>query len=317
MSTLTDDATAPGLVHQALIYDDDRAFLAATTGFCLDGLAGGDRVLAVTTEANAGLLRTALGGAADEVEFAVARDWYDAPGRTLAAYNAYVETHSAAHRRIRVIGEPVWHGRDGRQEAEWTRYESVINVAFADSPAWILCPYDTRTVPGRVVADARRTHPELLDGSGAHRSDAYADPASFTHAADRLPLPPPPPGAGVTVRFGADLARMRERVAAWAGTLGLPAERVERLVLAVNEVATNAVEHGGGHGEIRLWADAGAVHCDVTDPGSMDAPFPGHLPPALPGGRGHGLWVVRQVCDLLEIRTGRPGTQVRLRLTRG
>ena len=83
----------------------------------------------MTTEANIELLRAGLGGAADRVEFVDARGWYDAPGRTLAAYNSYVNTHSPAHRRIRVIGEPVWHGRDERQEAEWTRYEAMLNVA--------------------------------------------------------------------------------------------------------------------------------------------------------------------------------------------
>ncbi|MFF3444269.1 anti-sigma factor RsbA family regulatory protein [Streptosporangium sp. NPDC002721] len=306
---------ASELIHQALIYDTDRAFLSATTAFCLDGLARDDRVLAVTTEANIELLRAGLGGVADRVEFVDAREWYDAPGRTLAAYDAYVNTHSPAHRRIRVIGEPVWHGRDERQEAEWTRYEAMLNVAFAGSPAWIVCPYDTRTLPGRVVADARRTHPDLLVGGDSRASPEYGDPAAFTHSADRRPLPPPPAGTAATVRFDADLSLMRRWVSAWAVTAGLPDGQIDKLLLAVNEVATNAVEHGGGHGEIRLWTDGPAVGCDVTDPGHMDTPFPGYLPPDPTGPRGHGMWVVRQVCDLVEIRAGRPGTQVRLHLS--
>ncbi|WP_436761027.1 anti-sigma factor RsbA family regulatory protein [Streptosporangium sp. V21-05] len=307
---------APELIHQALIYDTDQVFLSATTAFCLDGLARDDRVLAVITEANAELLRAGLDDAADRVEFVDARRWYDAPGRTLAAYNSYVSTHSPGHRRIRIIGEPVWHGRDERQEAEWTRYEAMLNVAFAGSTAWIVCPYDTRTLPGRVVADARRTHPDLLADLGSRASEEYGDPAAFTHAADRRPLPPPPAGTGVTVRFDADLSRTRRRVSAWAVTSGLSGERIERLLLAVNEVVTNAVEHGGGHGEIRLWTDGPAIGCDVTDPGHMETPFPGYLPPDPTGLRGHGMWVVRQICDLVEIRTGLPGTQVRLRLSR-
>ncbi|MGS2645513.1 anti-sigma factor RsbA family regulatory protein [Streptosporangium sp. LJ11] len=313
--TVQPSDAAPGLIHQALIYDTDQAFLSATTAFCLDGLARDDRVLAVTTEANIELLRSGLGDAAGQVEFVAARKWYDAPGRTLAAYNSYVNTHSPAHRRIRIIGEPVWHGRGERQEAEWTRYEAMLNVAFAGSPAWIVCPYDTRTLPGRIVADARRTHPDLLVDSSSRASRDYDDPATFTHAADHRPLPPPA-GTEATIRFDADLSRMRRRVAAWAAASGLSDERAERLLLAVNEVVANAVEHGGGHGEIRLWTDGPAIGCDVTDPGHMDTPFPGYLPPGLTGLRGHGLWVVRQVCDLLEIRTGLPGTQVRLHLSR-
>ncbi|MBG0826649.1 sensor histidine kinase [Planomonospora sp. ID67723] len=318
MSAITaqDAGAAPKLVHHALIYGSDESFLAATTGFCLDGLTAGDKVLAVTTPVNTGLLRDSLGRDSGAVEFVTAEDWYDAPGRTLAAYNRYVDEHKVRHRRIRIIGEPVWHGRTPAEEAEWTRYESVINAAFADSPAWIVCPYDTRVLPERVVADARRTHPNLLAGSAAQISHVYADPAAFTHAADRLPLPPPPAGADAEIRFDADLGRMRQQVSARATALGLSAELTGRLLLAVNEVAANAVQHGGGSGRIRIWADHAAVGCDVVDPGRMDTPFPGYLPPDPRAEHGHGLWVVRQLCDLLEIRTGQDGTQVRLHLGR-
>nr|BFE79022.1 hypothetical protein GCM10020093_016230 [Planobispora longispora] len=184
----------PELVHHALIYDSDEAFLAATAGFCLDGLAAGDKVLAVTTAANIGLLKDGLGQISDGVQFVTAQDWYDTPGRTLAAYNRYVNAHKTHHRRVRIIGEPVWHGRSPAEEAEWTRYESVINAAFEGSPAWIVCPYDERVLPERVVSDARRTHPQLLTGDTARDSRVYTDPAAFTHASDHLPLPSRPPG---------------------------------------------------------------------------------------------------------------------------
>ncbi|GII05170.1 sensor histidine kinase [Planobispora takensis] len=306
----------PELRHHALIYDSDEAFLAATTGFCLDGLAGGDRVLVVTGEANIGLLTGSLGPAAADVEFVTTRKWYGTPGRTLAAYARYVDTHREHHPRVRVVGEPLWEGRSPAEEAEWTRYESVINAAFAGSPAWIICPYDERVLPERVVADARRTHPGLLSGSIERTSDAYTDPAAFMHAADHLPLPSPPAGAVTEIRFDADLRRMRRQVGARAVALGLPEEQIGRLLLAVHEVAANAVQHGGGHGRIRLWADRDGVGCDVIAPGRIHTPLVGYLPPDSGAAHGHGLWVVRQLCDLLEIRSGPRGTQVRLRLTR-
>ncbi|PZG18271.1 hypothetical protein C1I98_38415, partial [Spongiactinospora gelatinilytica] len=143
------------LIHQALIYDDDTEFLAATTGFCRDGLATGEKVLAVTTPANITLLTDALGPAAARVDFAPAEEWYRSPGRTLTAYGHYVDTHAATG--VRIIGEPVWHGRDHAEQAEWTRYESVINAALADRPARIMCPYDQRTLPAHILTDAHRT----------------------------------------------------------------------------------------------------------------------------------------------------------------
>ncbi|MFC4116789.1 sensor histidine kinase [Nonomuraea zeae] len=309
------NTATPELVHQALFYDSDQAFPAALTGFCLDGLAAGDKILAVTTETNLALLAGELGPAAADVEFVPARSWYDAPGRTLAAYNRYVDAHRPFHPRVRIIGEPIWAGRDPVAEAEWTRYESVINAAFAGSPVWVVCPYDERVLPERITADARRTHPSLVTGTGTHHSPAYTDPAAFTCAIDHQPLPEPA-GTVMEIHFDVHLHRMRRRLSAHAIELGLGAEEVNRLVLVVNEVVTNAVHHGGGHGRILLWADEDTVVCDVTDPGRMDIPYPGYLPPDPTAGHGHGLWIVRQLCELLEIRTGEDGTQLRLHLAR-
>ncbi|MEU8247796.1 sensor histidine kinase [Nonomuraea sp. NPDC048916] len=312
---------APTLIHQALLYDGVETFGSVASRFCLDGLARGDRVLAVVTPPNIEALEAVLGADAARVELVDAREWYDTPGRTLDAYTRYVDGHRADHPRIRVLGEPVWQGFDQAQEAEWTRYESVINAAFADSPAWIMCSYDTRALPGHIADDARRTHPELVTGDDTMVSPAYTPPAEFGHARDLLPLPPPGSADGARFVFDADLALLRQRVASWAAARDVPAEPADRLTLAVNEVATNAVEHGGGHGEILLWIDGDSVCCDVVDPGrpggGATEPFAGYLPPASATARGHGLWVARRLCDLVEVRTDRPGTQIRLRLRRG
>ncbi|WP_214416927.1 anti-sigma factor RsbA family regulatory protein [Sphaerisporangium fuscum] len=307
-----------GLIHQALFYDSDEAFAAAMTPFCREGLERGDRVLAVTTRANVALLKDTLGRAATQVEFIEAADWYHAPGRTLAAYGRYVDTHKTGHPRVRIIGEPVWHGRSDVEEAEWTRYESVINAAFAAAPAWIVCPYDERTLPGRIVAHARRTHPELLSGAGPHVSEAYTAPAAFTYPGDELPLPPPPsfPGSVMEVEFDADLRALRHRLAEGACALGMSSEQTQRLILAVGELATNTLQHADGRGRVRMWADGDGVICDVIDLGQMTAPFPGYLAPAPDASSGHGLWVVRQLCTLMQIRTQMPGTQIRLHLAR-
>jgi anti-sigma regulatory factor (Ser/Thr protein kinase) len=211
----------------------------------------------------------------------------------------------------------VWHGRNSVEEAEWTRYESVINAAFAHSPAWIVCPYDQRVLPDRVVADARRTHPGIVTGPGAQASDAYTDPASFAHSSDAMSMAPVPGSATPAISFGTDLGWMRQLVADRATALGLAAGPAGRLLMAVNEVATNTLQYGAGQGHIRLWAQETTIICEITDPGYLSAPFPGYLPPGPAAARGHGLWVVRQLCDLVEIRTGLPGTRIRLHIGQG
>ncbi|MFG3441088.1 anti-sigma factor RsbA family regulatory protein [Nonomuraea sp. NPDC047897] len=306
------------LVHQGLIYDSDEQFLDATVPFCLDGLEQQDAVLAVTSPSNIGLLRQALGGAAGQVEFVASKDWYEAPGRTLAAYYHYVDQRTAAgpHRRVRVVGEPVWHGRDQVASAEWTRYEAAINVAFAACPAWIVCPYDSRLLPRQIVEDARRTHPQLVTGTTVEHSGHYADPASSDGAWDREPAAAPGDGTAPAMSFDADLAALRAFVRTAAAALKVPPDVVQRLVSAANEVATNAVRHGGGSGRVKLWRAGRRVVCEVADGGEETGArwWLGYLPPDPAQPHGHGLWVVRQLCDLVEIHPGPSGTTVRLHL---
>ncbi|MFD7699185.1 anti-sigma factor RsbA family regulatory protein [Streptomyces caelestis] len=305
------------LTHQALIYRNDHEFLATTVPFCLEGLDRGDAVLAVTTPANTVLLRRALGGRASErVEFVDAAEWYRAPGRTLGAYHRYVDRRTAAggHPRVRVVGEPVWTGRDALETAEWTRYESAVNVAFADCPAWIVCSYDTRVLPGTVVDDALRTHPETVVATSALPSDRYADPT--TGDGWQRPLAHLTTQEDAVVRFGTDLSVVRAEVAGTAARMGLSEDGTQRLVFAVNEVATNAVQHGGGTGHLVVRRAGRRVVCDVTSTGRNDSDwYLGYLPPDPRQQQGHGMWVVRQLCDLLEVHTDEDRTTVRLHIS--
>lgn len=138
---------------------------------------------------------------------------------------------------------------------EWKRYESVLNVAFATSSAWIVCPYDARELPAEVVADAERTHPARLTGCEALRA-------------------------------------------------------------AVSEVADHIMRHGSGRATIRLWVESGSVRCDIHEPaGRITDPFIGYLPPTLDPAPGDGLWLARQLCQVVETRSGYCGATVRLRIS--
>jgi anti-sigma regulatory factor (Ser/Thr protein kinase) len=119
------------------------------------------------------------------------------------------------------------------------------------------------------------------------------------------------------VRLAVDLAHIatvRHAVTEFAAWNGLPERQRADFVLAVNELVTNAVQHGGGSGDVRLWRTRSALWCEVTDHGPG---LPAHrrdgyrLPPAnAPGGRG--LWLVHRLCDEVTIATGVRGTTVRV-----
>jgi CheY-like chemotaxis protein len=167
-------------VHEALIYSTVEEFLAATLPFVCEGLDVGEPILVVTKETNLPPLREALNADARRVEFADSSEWYRSPPAAMASYERHV--HAQLGRgagRVRVVGEPVWPRTSARAIAEWKRYESVINVAFATTHVSFVCPYDAAALPGGIVADARRTHPLLRDGPNVRPSPGYLDPELF------------------------------------------------------------------------------------------------------------------------------------------
>ena len=103
---------------------------------------------------------------------------------------------------------------------------------------------------------------------------------------------------------GDSLFALRAAVAAHGSQAGLSEGRTRDLVLAVHELAANAVRHGAGQGRLRLWAAQDAVRCEVTDEGAADAADAERWQ-AEPG---HGLWLVRRIADSASVQSGASGT---------
>ncbi|KAB8188250.1 ATP-binding protein [Nonomuraea phyllanthi] len=105
---------------------------------------------------------------------------------------------------------------------------------------------------------------------------------------------------------------LRRVVAEHAAHEGLSGRRLEDFVLAVNEITTNAVIHGGGYGRLRLWSHDGRLWCEVTDEGPGLSPgwMSDMRPPAGLEFRGRGLWLTRMLCADIMIVSGPGGTTV-------
>ncbi len=304
--------------HQALLYGSEEEFLAGTVPFVREGLECGDPIRITTTDRNIGWLRAALGADAQRVAFCDDDQWYGHPVRALAALHRTVQAASLDGHRLRMIGERLWTARTPQERREWARHESLVNAVLAVGDAALVCTYDTGVVDADVVATVARTHPELVENGGAPRpSPGYTDPVAFNAECNRSPLPERlPPALWLRFRQLDQLAILRAFVTSHATQAGAAAQSVGHFVQAVDEVATNAVEHGGGSGVLQIWTSPDTIVCEVSDTGAgLLDPLAGHLPPDRFTAHGHGLWLARQFSDLLELHSDSAGTTVRLHLT--
>ena len=136
-------------------------------------------------------------------------------------------------------------------------------------------------------------------------SDAFEDPLDFCRRLDSS-VGRPAGAPDTEISFGlADLPALRGAVGSLAVSAGLARDRADELVLAVNEIATNAVVHGQAPATVRAWRADGELVFEVSDCGDgiKDA-LAGQLTPPTTGLGGRGLWLTRLVCDAVEIRNG-------------
>lgn len=298
--------------HRALVFERDDDYAGTAVPFLEEGLAADETVLVVGSAARNRHLRRTLGGGAGAVEFHDSACWYSQPTRTIAAYCAFILDNPGA--RIRVVAEPDWTCGSDAEVAEWTRYESLVNQAFADIDASVLCAYDRRTAGPGIIDGVMSSHPELVGDAGPARNDAYRDPFAVFTEIDRRPLPPPPAGAHTIPVAGADLSELRCFVAGHARRHGMSPARLSDLLVSTTEIATNALRHGSPPVECRLWPDGDDLVAEVTDGGCWrPGQAPGFMPPDL-GSSGFGLWGVRMLAPLVQLRGGPAGTTVRLRV---
>ena len=299
----------PSFRHEALLYSDQATFLEGTVRFIRDGLAAGEPVLVLETAQNIGLLRSELGQEADQVHFGDMAEVGSNPARIIPAWREFAAQRPG--QRLRGIGEPIWNGRRPTELIECQRHEALLNPAFASGvEMWLLCPYDTKGLPPAVIAEARRSHPFIVDGSGSHQSTEYRNPPALFDAA--LPeSPSESPEHGIE---RSTLTMLRMVVTAAATRAGIEQVRIANIVMATNEVATNSLQHGGGQGTLRLWREDGALTIEIRDGGAFDRLLVDRERPGSDVEASRGLWLANQLCDLVQIRSYPRGTVVRLHM---
>jgi anti-sigma regulatory factor (Ser/Thr protein kinase) len=309
--------TSGAFRHDALFYSGEADFVDRTASFIRDAVSADEPIVVVVGDRKLDLLRSALGGDAAGVRFADMAEVGGNPARIIPAWHEFVAEQSAAGRRFRGVGEPIWAARSAEELVECERHESLVNLAFADVPGWwLVCPYDTESLQPSVLEEAKRNHPFVLESGARRPSSVFRDLAEIAKPFDQ-PLSEPE-GPVEEMRFGAgELEAIRRFVSHHADASGLGSRRKDDLVLAVNELTTNSLRHAGGRGLLRLWRNGPGLVCEVRDGGRIEHPLVGRERPTSDQEGGFGLWLVTQLCDLVQVRSFPRGSVVRIHMARG
>jgi anti-sigma regulatory factor (Ser/Thr protein kinase) len=300
--------------HEALLYGTQQEFLSGIIPFVADGVRRAEPVLVILDGPKLDEVRRGLGEAAHDVEFADMADVGSNPGRIIPMWRDFVDRHAGSGRALRGVGEPIGPARVGEELTECQLHEMLLNVAFDGSQPWrLMCPYDVAGLAADVIAEARRSHPFVAASDGCRRSHDYEGVAAAAETLTRA-LTPAPSDAMVLPFSVENLPEARRLVAVEATRSGLSASRAADVELAVAEASANSLLHGGGSGVLRLWHEAGALVFEVTDEGRIDQLLAGRVRPPVTQLGGRGLWIVQQLCDLVQVRSSDRGTVVRMRM---
>ena len=303
--------------HHGLLFEGEDQYVELALDFLREGVRQGDRVLVLADPRHLPALRDAVGPAAPGVRLIDTGPFGWNPARALPVWRDFIDALGPGD-RARGLAEPVSAAGHPLVGAERAIHESLLNLAFADSHAfWLVCPYDTSELGPPLAAQVGSSHPFMTrDGGSPSPSPTYRSPeAEHIFGASAGALDPPPPGAEYLTVGRNGMGALRRWVRVRAAEAGLSDARADDFALAVHELVANSVRHGGGHGRVAIWPAEGTLVCEVADTGRFDAPLAGRIRPSSAGAAGRGLWIVNQLCDLVQIRSVPDGTVVRVHIS--
>ena len=299
--------------HECVLYAGTGGFLDAAVPFVRDGLARQEPVMVAVAEPRLRALRSALVEDAERVVFADMADLGHNPALIIPAWRDFTDRYSGTGRPVRGIGEPIWATRHPEEIAEAQLHEALLNMAVPpDVPLWLLCPYDTAALDERVLAEAYRSHPVVVDSGDYRGSTGYG---GTIHVQELFGAAFPDPGAPITtIAFDPHRHGHIRQILRSAEQAAVPADRV-KLATAVDEIAL-AADRNTGRVTIRLWHEPTALVCQVTDPGLVTDPMIGRGSAGPSQSRDRAIRLANELCDLVQVRSGSAGTTVRVHSSR-
>jgi anti-sigma regulatory factor (Ser/Thr protein kinase) len=307
-STVTTSMRDGGsLVHAALLYRRPEQLRIALEEYLRDALAAGEPCLVALPASHLEQFGDLLHETGATVRLENMAEIGRNPARLIPSLVDWLDTQSGP---ARVVSEALWPERSYAEVAECMRHEALVNVALANREVSVLCPYDAEHLDAEILAGAELTHPHLIDEVGIRPSLSYGDPVEIASGSGWPQSDPAPPVSELA--FDGDLGELRHALAADPLLAALDPARRADLVFAFNEAASNAVRHGDGLARARVWREADDVVGEISTSTTIDDPLAGRRTPDPADAGGRGLWLINQVCDLVEVRSDMEGASVRM-----
>jgi anti-sigma regulatory factor (Ser/Thr protein kinase) len=298
----------PDFRHDALVYETDQRLVDVVGPYLEHAIGKGHPALAVLTRSNWAILREALGPAADAVSHTDCDSFYSSPARALGAYDVMLRGHAASGARaVRVVGELPF-GPTEREWKQWASYEAILNRALDHHAVSVLCAYDARVLPDKLVDIAFQTHAHVH--GEWHEHPPFEEPTTLVGA-----LAPKAAEASDLPELGLcrDAGEFREQLAVALGAADVPRVRAIDMLVAASEIFVNACRHGNGPDRLAAGSVDGWFACEVSDRGpGLHDPLAGYLPPRAGDRPEKGLWIARQLVSRLELIPRHPGLTARL-----
>jgi len=301
--------------HAAALYDSDQDLRGRVLGFLRSGLRGGEAVVAIVSQRAEKNVAAALGDEAAGIRWSLPGMTYQHLGRASEAIRGYLAGRRAAGAPARLLTEGEVDGSGRGRMAAHLRSEMAATQLYGGYGFPWVCLYDRRRYSREVLAEVARVHPQMVGADGVTTGNAdYAESATYLTAH-------PGPVSVITARVSLDLSLTeigdlvvaRHRVGDVAQVLGLTAADSRIVEVAAGEIIANAFRHGIMPGRVRVWRGHGAVFVRVDSGGPGAAvTTAGFQPPDLAAGSGAGLWVARQLADVVHVESRSDGTTVEL-----
>ncbi|SCG44837.1 sensor histidine kinase [Micromonospora inositola] len=308
-------------VHSALIVDSDDTLRSRLVPALRRSIEAHERVHLLVGAHVERVVRDALGALADRLEWGERATFYARLGFAYERLRRYLAAQHAAGSSVHVITEPDVSA-DPAPDAPVDRatahlsYESACDDAYADYGCAVTCLWDSRRHPTVLIERVRDLHNHELTGKGCEPNSGYVASTDYLRARSEIPLEAVPPVVDLDVGLVDldQLTQLRSALRSWAGARSFDADATGDVVVAVTEVATNGLVHGALPVRLRSWHHGDMLIVQVDDSGGRRIPPAAGFHQAGSADRvgGRGLWLARQLADVVTMHCGESSTSVRL-----